>query len=221
MNSVELGVVGLLLLMVLPPLAAAVCAAVGIIRWVRTRRRPSVAALILLGLGLLLSALYAVLSLMASRGGLHLYVLGKGWSHWQGPFSLVAVAPLLVGGLLLGVRRILSLQAAGGLTVLLLWLLLMGGLTAFGSWDCRYTEVTSPAVAGEVHELVFEEKSWLFAGEGAVYERVSPLFMRMLDNYPLHDCSFPAASAEATFDWREDGFTVRYHGQEKEIRYAE
>jgi hypothetical protein len=76
--------------------------------------------------------------------------------------------------------------------------------------EAVYTEVSSPASAGEVHELVFEEKSWLFGGSGAVYERVSPCFMSKLGDYPTDDGCQYVAHGSCRFLWREDGFTMKY-----------
>jgi hypothetical protein len=191
----------------------------GVVDCVEQKKRPRLGGLILFGLGLFLLLCSLALTLLAKRFNLHLYLCGKGLYEWQFALRLAMIFCLVWGGFLLAVEKVWRLRSLVCAVLLGGWLFLTIGFLTFGHYDTVYTEISSPASAGKVHELVFEEKSWLFGGSGAVYERVSPCFMSKLGDYPTDDdgCQY-VASGSCRFLWREDGFTMKYRF-EADIRY--
>jgi hypothetical protein len=182
----------------------------GIIRRILARKCPRLGGLILVGGGVLLLLCSLVLTLLAKRFNLHLYLCGKGLYEWQFALRLAMIFCLVWGGFLLAVEKVWRLRSLVCAVLLGGWLFLTIGFLTFCHYDTVYTEISSPASAGEVHELVFEEKSWLFGGSGAVYERVSPCFMSKLGDYPTDDGCQYVAHGSCRFLWREDGFTMKY-----------
>ena len=99
-------------------------------------------------------------------------------------------------------------------------LFLYGGASLFARADYSYTEITSPASAGEPHQLLFEEKSYFMGGVGTVYEKLSPCFMKKLGDYVLDDGITYVHDGFCHFEWREDGFTLHY-GTKAEFEYLQ
>ena len=210
-----------LIILLLLALAAIPAGAVwGLIRCIRHRRRPAVLTLAFLGLGVLGLHGLAVLFAMERCGGLCLYLYGMGSRQWAFYLELLTVPLLLFGCLFLATGKLLSWKTLAAGLALGLVLFLYGGARLFASADYSYTEITSPASAGEPHELIFEEESCFMTGTGTVYERVSPHFMVKLGDYILDD-GYPYVSENVCrFDWREDGFTLDY-GTKVEFTYLE
>lgn len=194
------------LLLLFPLVAIPIWACVRLVMYIRAHRRPPVVSLVLLGLGGVMLVARMILSLLANYANLHLYLFGRGLYYWDNYLLAGILVLLSLGGLIFAVGRVCSLKTLT-LGVLLCGFLFFSIMVFwFSRYDTRYTEVVSPAQAGEAHELVFEEKSWLFAGETAVYERVSPCFMKKLGDYPCHDGSPNVDFCD--FAWRADGFTM-------------
>ncbi len=202
-----------------PAWIVAGCAVARLIDAVTERRRPRLGALILMGIGGLLLVVAIVLAVLAGKFNLHLYWLGTGLHEWMLYICAFMAFFLLFGCLLVAVRKVLSFKTlifgvllGGGMLVVLFGVFLARG-------DAVYTEISSPPSAGPVHELVVEEKSWFMIGEGVVYEKVSPCFMRRLDDYVLDDGFRPMYYGLCDFEWYEDGFIIECQPDEK-IKYA-
>ncbi len=215
MNTVYTGILFLLFIPFLIVLAGAVW---GVIRAVKARRRPPIVALILFAVGVFLLALSVTLALLGSCANLHLYLFGLGLYQWQFILRTVIIPLLLFGGLFIAVKKVLCVRTLLYCVLLCGWFFLFSLGSLFMRYDAVYTEVDSPASVGEVHELVFEEKNWLLAGEGTVYEKLSPCFMREIGTYQTDDGQMPVAQRSCSFEWREDGFTMR-HQQTEKFRY--
>ena len=181
-------------------------------------RRPPLAALILWGIGVLLLLVSIGLAILSGYFNLHLYLFGKGVYLWQSILLTLMAPCLLFGGLLLAVRKVLSFKTLILGVLLSGWLFMILLVGWFIHGDVVYTEISSPSSAGPVHELVVEEKSWFMIGEGVIYEKVSPCFMRQLDEYVLDDGWCPMHEGYCAFTWYEDGFIINCQPEEK-IKY--
>ncbi len=173
----------------------------------KTRHR--LVGLIVMGVGLLCALPAGGLYLLDRCAGISVYVFGYGSLVWWQWLEIPAFAGMTAGALLLGVPRLRSwLTAVLTVALLLCWSVSVP-VYLFAYTDAVYTEVTSPAAVGETHELMFEETSYmLFGGDGAVYERLSPHLLKRIGTYRTDD-GFPYVALDvATFDWREDGFTL-------------
>ena len=210
----------LLFLLIIPFIAVPVGAVWGLIRCIRNRRRPAVLTLILLGLGGMGLLCIVALSALEQLGNLYFYVWGVGSSQWKDFLEFLTVPLLLFGGLFLAMDKILSWKTLMLGLVLGTVLFFYGGARLFASAEYSYTEMTSPASAGESHELLFEEKSYFMGGVGTVYEKVSPCFMKKLGDYVLDDGITYVHDGFCHFEWREDGLTLHY-GTEAEFEYLQ
>ncbi len=116
--------------------------------------------------------------------------------------------PLLgVGGILFSAKRPRSVATAGWgavLAVALVCIYLVLGLQTMT--DTTHTMVTSSAVAGETHEILFVETSLLLGGRYTVYEKVSPGLVYYLGSYITDDGETPVTDGRYEIDWRDDGF---------------
>lgn len=182
----------------------------GIIRRILARKCPRLGGLILVGGGVLLLLLSLYLSHLETDRNLHLYVGGRGLYEWQKIIRTLMAACLAAGCVLLAVKKVRSLRTLVVFLLAGVWFCMCAACLLFMQAEAVYTEVSSPASAGEVHELVFEEKSWLFGGSGAVYERVSPCFVKKLGDYTTDDGSCPVAGGVCDFTWKETGFSMHY-----------
>ncbi|MBQ3508335.1 MAG: hypothetical protein IJA91_07285 [Clostridia bacterium] len=212
-------VFGILLLLFIPFAVVMAGTVLGLIRDVKTHRHPPVAALILLGIGVLLLLGSLTLSLLGSVFNLHLFLFGKGLFQWQFLLRTVFIPLLLFGGLFVAVKKVLCWKTLIYCTLLCAWFFLFSAASLFLRADVIYTEISSPASAGTTHELVFEEKSLLLAGEGAVYEKISPCFMKKLGRYPTDDGFAAVASKTVRFTWAETGFTLIDGKNETNFQY--
>ena len=210
---------GILFLLFIPFLIVAVCAVLGLIRSARTRHRPPLAALILFGVGVLLLLVSAVLFILGQFANLHLFLRGLGLYQWQFILRILIIPCLLFGGLFVAVRKVLCWRTLVYCSLLCVWFFLFSAGSLFLRADAVYTEVSSPASVGEVHDLVFEERSFFASGTGYVYEKVSPCFMRKIGGYTTDDGCTPVAHRSCSFVWQEDGFTMK-HQREEEFRYV-
>ena len=203
----------------IPFVLVSVLAVLGAIRAVKTHRRPPIAAWILCGVGVLLLLVSVTLFFLEQLANLHLFLLGLGLYQWQFVLRTVIIPCLLFGGLFLAVRKVLCWKTLVYCSLLCLWFFLFSASSLLFRTDVIYTEMTSPASVGEVHDLVFEEKSGDLAGEGVVYEKVSPCFMKKIGSYTTRAGATPVARRTCSFVWRKDGFTMS-HQQKEEFFYV-
>lgn len=204
----------------LPALAVLFGALRGLASAIAEHRRPPLGALILSGMGVVLLLCSLALSLLAEHFQLYFYWLGMGLRQWQFCLRVLLASCLLFGGLLFAVRRVLSWKTLVLGVLLGGWLFVLSLGMLFMQGEVYYTEMTSPEKGGEVHELVFEEVSFLMGGNGTVYEKVSPCFMKKLGNYVNDDGLCTVYHDYCDFEWREDGFTMSVPGLEREFQYA-
>lgn len=79
-------------------------------------------------------------------------------------------------------------------------------LFAFGE-SAVYHEFISP---DEKHEIVVCEKSFLLGGWGEIYEKTSPITLKLLGEYTTDDGFMPFSSGNYRFEWRDNGFELFY-----------
>ena len=210
---------GILLLLFIPFVIVAVGTVLGFIRHVREHSRPPVAALILLGIGGLLLCISLTLFILGNGFNLHFFLLGMGLFQWQFLLRTILIPLLLFGGLFVAVRKVLCWKTLIYCVFLCTWFFLFSLASLFLRADVVYTEITSPPTVGAIHELVFEEKSWLMSGEGIAYEKVSPCFMKKLGHYKTDDGYATVANQAADFKWRSTGFTLIDEKAETDFLY--
>ncbi len=207
------------IILFVPVVLLPACMVVAIVRHIREKTRPRVVSLILLGAGLLVFLAYLALSIL-ERLDLYFYLGGLVSPVWRKLLTYVFPPLLGVGGVLFVVRKLRSWACAGWMAALafsLVFLLIAQSFTM----DYRHIEITSPASAGKCHELVFVERyHGFFDGDGTVYEKTSPFFLRRIGSYTASDFYFPVFTPEADgIEWREDGLTIRMGEHVLEIDY--
>ncbi len=211
---------GILLLLFIPFVIVATGAVLGFIRHVKAHNRPPVAALVLIGIGMLLLLGSLILSFLATVFNLHLFLFGMGLFQWQFLLRTLFIPLLLFGGLFVAVKKVLCWKTLIYCTLLCAWFILFSIASLFLRADVVYTEISSPASVGTTHELIFEEKSWLLSGEGTVYEKTSPCFMKKLGRYPTDDGYAAVANKTARFTWEKAGFTLIEGKNETKFQYV-
>ena len=60
------------------------------------------------------------------------------------------------------------------------------------------------------HEIIIKEGSFLLSGQGAFYEKTSPITMAQIGGYSTDDGYRPFTDNRYEFDWNENGFEVTY-----------
>lgn len=60
------------------------------------------------------------------------------------------------------------------------------------------------------HEIIIKEGSFLLSGEGAFYEKTSPITMVKIGEYSTDDGYRPFTDNRYEIDWNENGFEVTY-----------
>ncbi|MCQ2475472.1 MAG: hypothetical protein MJ173_06155 [Clostridia bacterium] len=75
------------------------------------------------------------------------------------------------------------------------------------SESADYHEFITP---DEKHEIVVCEKSFLLGGWGEIYEKTSPLTLKLLGEYTTDDGFMPFSSGNYRFEWRDNGFELFY-----------
>lgn len=73
--------------------------------------------------------------------------------------------------------------------------------------DYEYFEVVSD---DGKHEIIIKEGSFLLLGEGAFYEKTSPITMVKVGEYSSDDGYRPFTDNRYEIEWNEDGFEVSY-----------
>ncbi len=218
MSFLELGLLLLLVCVGGGAVALGVSAVMALRRHRVERKRPRVASLVCLSLGLLLLAAYLLLRILEACD-CYLYIGGRISQEWRYLLRFLIPLPLGVGIILFSVKKLLSPLTAALTVSLALVLSILWPLMLFGSTNYVYTPLSDPA--GD-HELVFLEKSYfLFGGDGDIYERTSPLVLRKLADYPAHDGVTPVRDGLFTIDWHDGGGTLRPHyGDPIEFTYS-
>ncbi len=80
-------------------------------------------------------------------------------------------------------------------------------ITFFFDGSTVYHEFSSP---DGKHEIIVCEESFLLGGWGKVYEKSSPITLKLLGNYSTDDGFMPFSSGNYRFEYRDNGFDLYY-----------